>query len=312
MNGLSAILRNFRLSRRNWKAVALCFITATIFWLFNALNKNYSTNINIPIEFEYDRESFIAVEPLPTSVRINVSGIGWDLFRRSVGLKVPPLVVPLEKPAEVKKIVAVPALFAHQLERFDINFMLTDTLRVAIEPIEKRWLTLRLDVKAINLQPNHVRTSEPKLTPDSIEVSGPAPLVRAFIEPVYLKLADADIDRDYDEDVDVELLNNDFIQRNPPRVHVSFKVDRLIEMEDSIPLRIINYPKEANPYLGIKALPCRFSIPESKMNQYSPDSVFAVVDLRNFVGGTQQIKPVVSGLPPYSEVHRIDSVYVKF
>lgn len=312
MNGLSAILQNFRFSRRNWKAVALCFLAATIFWFFNALNKSYSTNINFPLEFEYDRENYIAVSPLPSQIRINVTGMGWDLFRRSVGLKVPPLVIPLEKPAEVRKIVAVPALFAPQLERFDINFVLSDTLRVTIEPVEERWITLRLDAKALNLQQNHVRTSEPVLSPDSIHVAGPAPLVKSFIEPVYLKLADNNIDEDYNEDVEVELLHNDLIERNPPTVNVSFQVDRLIEIQDSIPLRIINYPEEANPYLGIKAMPCRFSVPESRMSEYVPDSVFAVVDLKNFVRGTQQIKPVVTGLPPYSEVHEIDSIYVKF
>lgn len=312
MNGLTAILQNFRFSRRNWKALALCFIAATIFWFFNALNKSYSTSINFPLEFEYDRENFIAVSPLPSQVRINVSGIGWDLFRRSLGLKVPPLVIPLEKPADVKKIVAVPGLFASQLERFDINFVLTDTFRVAIEPVEERWITLRLDAKALNLQQNYVRTSEPLLSPDSIHVAGPGPLIKSFIEPVYLKLADNNIDENYDEDVEVELLHNEMIERNPPTVNVSFKVDRLIDLQDSIPLRIINYPEEANPYLGIKALPCRFSIPESKMNEYIPDSVFAVVDLKNFVRGTQQIKPIVTGLPAYSEVREIDSVYVKF
>lgn len=312
MNGLSAILQNFQFSRRNWKAVALCFIAATIFWFFNALNKSYSTNINFPLEFEYDKENFVAVRPLPNQVRINVSGIGWDLFRRSLGLKVPPLIITLEKPAEVKRIVAAPALFAHQLERFDINFVLSDTFKVAIEPIEERWITLRLDAKALNLQENYVRTSDPVLSPDSIRVVGPATVIKSYIEPVYLKLADNNIDEDYNEDVEVELLHNDLIERNPPTVRVSFKVDRLIEIQDSIPLRVINYPEEANPYLGIKAMPSRFSIPESRMNEYIPDSVFAVIDLKNFVGGTKQIKPVVTGLPAYSEVHEIDSVYVKF
>jgi hypothetical protein len=249
---------------------------------------------------------------LPAQVRINVSGIGWDLFRRSAGLNVPPLVVPLERPSEVKKIVAVPGLFAHQLERFEINFVLSDTLRVAIEPIERRWITLRLDAKSIGLRKGFVRTTEPELKPDSIQVIGPAPLIKSFIEPVYLKLADSNIDGNYDEDVEVELLNNDLITRNPPTVNVNFHVDKLIELTDSIPLRVINYPSEANPYLGIRALPCRFSVPERFMNRYHPDSVFAIVDLKNFTRGTQQLKPNVIGLPPYSLVHHIDSIYVKF
>src|SRR5690606_38592039 len=156
------------------------------------------------------------------------------------------------------------------------------------------------------------RTSEPQLTPDSILVKGPASIIRGFIEPVYLKLSESRIDENYREDVEVQLLNNDLVTRDPPTVQVTFDVDRLVEIQDSIPLRVINYPKGANPYLGIRALPTRFSVPESKMNDYHPDSVFAVVDLRNFEGGTRQIMPEVRGLPPYSEVHHIDSIFVKF
>jgi hypothetical protein len=290
----------------------LCFVAATVFWFFNALNKNYTTNINFPLEFEYDEENYIPVEPLPSGVRINVTGMGWDLFRRSSGLKVPPLTIPLERPSEIRKIVAVPALFAPQLERFEINFILTDTINVAIEPRQKRWITLRLDPGSIKLKDNFIRTSEPVLKPDSIFIEGPLPMVNSFIEPVYLKLADNNIDEDYQEDVEVQLHHNDLITRNPPTVSVSFEVDRLIELTDSIPLRLINYPKGANPYLGIKALPCRFAIPESLMDDYQPDSVFAVIDLKFFVRGTQKVKPQVSGLPPFSQVHQIDSVFVKF
>lgn len=312
MSVLASIANVFRFNSKNWKAVTLCIVAATVFWFFNALNKNYTTNINFPLEFEFEEKEFIPMKPLPSNVRINVTGIGWDLFRRSVGLKVPPLVIPLERPADVKKIVAAPALFAPQLERFEINFILTDTFIVDIQPREERWITLRLDPASIDLQAEHVRTSEPVLEPDSIFVEGPSTLVSSFVEPVYLKLAEKDIDENYREDVEVEFLNDELIKRDPPTVTVSFKVDRLIGLTDSIPLRLINYPEKANPLLGIRALPVRFSIPESFMDEYTPDSVFAVIDLKFFVRGTQRILPDVVGLPPNSQVHHIDSVFVKF
>jgi hypothetical protein len=308
----ASILNIFRFNRKNWKAVTLCILTATVFWFFNALNKNYSTNITFPLEFDFDQENFVPVRPLPTEVKLNVTGIGWDLFRRSSGLKVPSLVVPLERPAEVKKIVAVPGLFAHQLERFNINFVLSDTFRIAIDPIERRWITLRLDANAIALKDGYIRISEPELNPDSINVEGPASVIKTFIEPLYLKLGDKSIDENYAEDVEVEFIHNELIKRNPPTVNVKFKVDRLVTLNDSLPLEIINFPKGANPYLGIKALPCNYSVPESMMNAYVRDSVKAVIDLRYFTKGIQQIKPEVVGLPPYSIVNKIDSIFVKF
>jgi hypothetical protein len=312
MNVLNSILSLFHFNRKNWKAVSLCFFAATIFWFFNALNKNYTTTLTFPLEFDYDRENYIAVTPLPSNVKINVTGIGWDLFRRSIGLKLPSLVIPLDRPSEVKRILATPPVFANQLERFQINFVLSDTLRIALEPKEERWIKLRLDPNAIAIRKGFKRTSEPVLKPDSIFVQGPWPLVNSFIEPVHLRLGENNIDEDYSEDVEVEFLQNDLITRNPPTVLVEFKVDKLIELEDSIPLTVINYPKGANPYLGVKALACRFAIPESFMDEYQPDSVRAVIDLQNFTKGMKRIRPLVKGLPPYSEVFAIDSIFVQF
>jgi hypothetical protein len=41
------------------------------------------------------------------------------------------------------------------------------------------------------------------------------------------------------------------------------------------------------------------------------DSVRAVLDLKDFKGGTAKILPYVDGLPPYSNVIKIDSVIVR-
>lgn len=312
MSVLNSILNLLRFNRKNWKVVTLCVFAATIFWLFNSLNKNYTTNINFPLTFVYDEINYIAVKPLPSSVRINVTGIGWDLFRRSIGLNVPSLVIPLEKPADIKKIVAIPGLFAHQMERFQINFLLSDTLHVSIEPKTERWINLRLDASSIHLKNGYVRTSDPTLIPDSIFIEGPASLINSFIEPVYLKLAEQRLDSDYKEEVQVELLNNEFIKRRPNTVEVKFTVDKTIEVKDSVQLTVINYPKGAHPFLGINALHCTFAIPERFMKQYRPDSLRAIVDLTYFKGGTQKLLPEVHGLPPYAEVLSIDSIFVKF
>src|SRR6478609_9977380 len=122
-------------------------MAATVFWFFNALNKNYSTNISFPLAFEYNQENYVPVTQLPSTVRLNVSGLGWDLLRKSSGLKVPPLTIPLERPTEIRKIVGstLPALLSTQLEGFQINFVLTDTLRVDIDEKVKKKFGVTID-----------------------------------------------------------------------------------------------------------------------------------------------------------------------
>ena len=103
----------------------MCVFAATVFWFFNALNKSYTTNINFPLSFDYDKDNFVPVQNLPSQVRLNVTGNGWDLFKRSTGVKLIPLEIPLERPADIKKIVGntLQPFFSSQVDGMELNFV---------------------------------------------------------------------------------------------------------------------------------------------------------------------------------------------
>lgn len=90
-----------------------------------------------------------------------------------------------------------------------------------------------------------------------------------------------------------------------------FNVEEMVRVEDSIALRIVNIPPSVSEIMNSGKLPVVLSIPESFMKGLKLDSVSAVLDLSDFKGGTARIFPRVEGLPPYSEVVKIDSVTVK-
>src|SRR5690348_17618570 len=98
MSFFNSILNILRFNKRNWKAVVLCVFAATVFWFFNALNKNYTANITFPLGFKYREDGYIPVRPLPDTIKVNFTSNGWNLFRRSIGIKVEPLFIPLERP----------------------------------------------------------------------------------------------------------------------------------------------------------------------------------------------------------------------
>ena len=313
MSLLNSIFDFLRFNRRNWRAIALCFFAAAVFWIFNALNKRYTTNVNFPLAFEYNEENYIAVRPLPSDVRLNVTGLGWNLFRRSIGLRVPPLVIPLDKPTEVRKIVGgtLPALFANQLEGYDINFVLTDTLQVALEAKSRRWVSLWLETPSDILRNGYTVVSKPTIEPDSIFIEGPLKLLNDLVEPINVKLSQRNIDEDFKNDVEVTFLNNELIQRNPPTVLVKFKVDKLIQVNDSLRIKLLNIPKGARPSIK-SSLPVLMAIPKEQLETFHRDSAYAELDLQGFLKGERKILPRIVGLPPYSEVIRVDSVKVKF
>ncbi|KXK31544.1 MAG: hypothetical protein UZ12_BCD005000275 [Bacteroidetes bacterium OLB12] len=112
MNVVKLLVNLFQFNRTNWKAVSLCFLAAAVFWLFNAFNKNYSTEIRFPLVIEYNQSRFIPIGNLPTELRLNVNGNGWDLFRKSIGISLPQLTVNIERPLEIKNSRQYIASFA--------------------------------------------------------------------------------------------------------------------------------------------------------------------------------------------------------
>ena len=302
-----------RFNKRNWKAVVLCIFAATVFWFFNALNKTYTTNISFPLTVEFNSSNYVAVKPLPEEVRINVTGIGWSLFRRSLGVKIPSLVIPLERPSEVKKIVGstLPGLFSNQLEGLEINFVLTDTLYLSIQPKAKRWIKVHLGNVNDYLQTNYVTTGDVRIIPDSIFIEGPMNQVTKLKEPLELSLNQTNIDENFRQDVEVVLPDNQFIRRNPPTVAVAFDVERLVEQNDSIKLTLQNIPVGSNPVVGRPYIKCVFGIGESTAADFHSDSVRAVVDLKGFRRGSIKVVPKFTGLPAHTKVLKVDTVRIR-
>lgn len=312
MRLFTSILNIFRFNRRNWKAVVLCIFAATVFWFFNALNKSYTTNLNFPLSFDYDRENFVPVRNLPSQVRLNVTGNGWDLFKRSAGVKLVPLEIPLERPSDVKKIVgnSLQRFFATQVDGMELNFVLTDTLYVDLEPKAGRYIRLTMDSLQFNLKKGYGLVSEVVIMPDSIFVEGPQPLINRIKEPFKVRLRQRNIDESFSEDVEIDLPQSDVIKRNPPTVSIQFNVDRMIHLIDSVQLAAENIPPTISN-IQETWIPVTFEVPEGTNMREMLKDVRAVMDLKDFKRGEARILPTVKGLPPFTRVVKIDSVNIK-
>lgn len=313
MSVVNSIFNFLRFNKRNWKAVVLCLVAATVFWFFNALNKTYSANINFPLAFEYDHEKYIPVKPLPRSVKMNVTGIGWELFKKSSGLKVTPLSIPLERPSEVRRIVGstLPPHFSTQLEGLQINFVITDTLILDIDENVKRKLSLAVDSIDGYIHPDYGVVSDIKILPDTFWVEGPKRLIGALPQVVGIKLPVNNIDQDFREEVELNFSGSNVIKRNPPLAEVSFSVERFVEVNKKIPLTISNIPPKLKSAINVNEVTCWYRLPESQVNE-STDSTQATLNLMKINRGNHILAPVVSGLPQRAKLIKIDSVRITF
>lgn len=312
MNFLKPIVTLFHFNRTNWKAVALCFLAAAIFWLFNALNKTYSTNLRFPMQFEFDQRLFAPSRPLPQNILINVNGNGWDLFRKYFGIKVPVLTIPLGRPAETKKIIAstLPGLFTPQMGGLHINYVVIDTIRLQIEPRSTRKFKLVADPSSISFRDGLGRISPIAVEPDSALINGPSSLLTGLGDTLILRLPPKRLTDDYNEEVAIDMTGQEFVKRDPPVVQVRFEVGALVGVVRSVPLVTDKFPWGV--VAGRDSVQCSFRVPQERLASFEQTDIHCVVDLSELQKGeTRTYFPTIVGVPSFVEVRRVDSVRIK-
>lgn len=239
-------------SEENWKIFALCLAGATIFWFFNALNKEYSARIRYPVSFVYDDSATVLVEPLPEAVRLEVTGGGWDLLRKTFWFNIDPVRIPLPEPTETKAITerTLRPLLADQIAGIRIDEVLTDSIRINIEKKVSRTVPVRVDSVKIRLATDRRIVSPVRLSSDTIVISGPESRVNAVGNALTLSLRNEVIDSDYVEEIDVSAYLPPKVTAEPSIIEVTFSVQQFVSVEKELPVRPVNFPSDGSVALA--------------------------------------------------------------
>jgi hypothetical protein len=308
MKFIQVVVNLFQFNRTNWKAVALCFIAASVFWLFNSFNKNYSTNITFPLQFEFDQSDFVEVAPLPSKIQINVTGNGWELFRKYMGIGIPRLTVPIDRPAEVKKMVSsslVPIL-SGQLGSLQINYLLIDTLRLQFDERYSRTFRLQLDESSITYRTGKGRISPVRINPDTVVMTGARSILQQWPDTLLLPMPVSNLSESMEEEVEVPLFGYEGVNRNPPVVAVRFRVGPVVILPFTIKLNVHRLPEQkVSAPDSVKA---QIQIPEDT-NRQLLTNISATVDIKRLFKGEHLLLPEVKVPDPFRLV-QVDSARV--
>jgi hypothetical protein len=301
MKIVRTIFNLLRFDRANWKAVILCVLAAVTFWIFNSFNKEYSTNIRFPILFEFDGERYLPAAHFPKSITLNVRGIGWDLIRRRVGLKLPQVIIPLDRPAEVKKIVAttlIPIL-APQIGNLKINFVSTDTLYLDVDKRDTHRYKLTADVSSITFREGYGRISPVVVLPEYVRLEGPQNRLHQLIDSILLKVEAENVSENFRDEVEVSFFGSEFVKRDPPVAQVMFEVGQV---------KVITKKIKVSGLVKLKSLDSvstRFQVPVGRVSDFESQSKEIV-----WTFGRDALQPKLMNMPSYALLLGVDSVKV--
>ncbi|MTI41600.1 hypothetical protein [Fulvivirga lutimaris] len=298
---------------RSIRVITLCVVAAATFWFLNALNDTYSTTLKYPLVFSYDTEKYIPLEQPPEYIQINVSGIGWNLFRNSLGIKVTPVNFKLQNASEFKKIPgnSILGTLSDQLDEFNVNFILTDTLYVNIDTRASRRFKLAIDSSAIKLNEQYWLSSSLRYSPDSVTLQGPESILSQMDEVLTISIPQSDIDENYNEDIPIEFENSRLISRDPPTMNVVFGVEEYTSSEIDVPLTLENFPENKIAFVTDTIRTLIYNVGINRADNIAPDQFSIVANYNKINPEDSTITLEVTKHPEFTKDVHLDSAKVK-
>ncbi|WP_339716625.1 YbbR-like domain-containing protein [Cyclobacterium amurskyense] len=287
MSTLSNYFRKFRPDKTsNLKVVVLCVVTATTFWLLNALNKdNYTTVVDQPILIQFDEEEYMAVKGLPNEVKIEINGNGWDLLKKHLGVSQDPLEITLEDPSHQPYLVTeeITQQMSEHISTTNLVSIVQDTLFFSIDKIVSKKIQIVPDTLPNTLAENHDFASRISIDPEYVSVRGPISIIEQLDGKLLVQLGENNIKNHYSKLLPLELdkTKKDFLTLDEETVQISFQVVAFIEKTLKLDVKKLYFPANVDIEGDVQSVTLQFLVDERKQNDLESLNLSAILNYNN-------------------------------
>ncbi|QDH79083.1 YbbR-like domain-containing protein [Echinicola soli] len=286
------------------KVVVLCVIAATTFWVLNALNKdNYVTVVDFPIAFQYNSEEYMAIEELPSEIRIEINGNGWDLFRKYFNFNVTPFNIELTNPDERDYLLSSEYRrnLGEILEPTNLVSILTDSLKFDFDKIVEHQTEIALDTAGMALAPHHQFEGDIAWDPVNVMLKGAESKVEELGRELMLTLDEKEIGDDFDQYVPIVLPERytSFVSVEPKTIHVQFDVVAFLEGNKRLKLRKVNFPENVSLDNDLNSVLMSYRVDEREVESLRELELEAVIDYRKRNSDDSTVVLEVKEMPDY-------------
>lgn len=308
--------QQLRIKKQDVTIIVLCIIAAATFWFFIAMNKHYNTaHITYPIHVKYDKNVFIRIAELPTKIKLNVSGQGWDLLKKTFWFNIKPIVL---KPANLPKNTYLTSSFLMSIasgyfKNIKINYIMNDTIHLYFDYRVKKTIPVRIDSAGISLVKNFRIISPISFDPDSVEFDGPAASINSLPDIIKLNIPDKykNIKKDFKKELPIQYKFNKLISLSTKEVQVSFNVALFVQENIIANLKLINLPEGSFAWIEDDTTSISYFINEINKEKTTETDFEIVVDYSTLDLTDSTIRTTVLKKPNYITDLTIDPQIVK-
>ncbi len=216
----------------------LCLGASMVFWLFNALNKEHTADLEYPVRIRYDAERSIPVGDMPQRVGLNVTGKGWNLLAATLGIRMDPVMLSPSNEIGVTRISRDELLreFSPVLGKLKINYFRNDHIEFSLDTRLRKKVALVADLSGLTMLPGHEPIAPITVRPDSVVIDGPASLVASVPDPLSVRPSEDRVSGEYRRAV---LINaGKGIKTRPMKAEIGFLTIKMETVVRKVPLLV--------------------------------------------------------------------------
>jgi len=223
---------------------------STIFWLLRVLDNDYTTQINVPVEYVPYRSDVEMVGDIPKTLSLNVTGQGYTLVKRIFTASRHPVVLQvlalnLRPVAEnSNNYYALTYYLKENVQRqigpdLRLNYILPDTLWYTFSPVERKKVKVVPDLK-IKFVRQYMLEGDYIVQPDSVVVIGPHVILDTLRALTTEGATYIGVFRSFTRVLKIKPLEN--ISFDPKEVSVTVPVEKFTQASIKVPIKPINVP----------------------------------------------------------------------
>lgn len=289
----------------NGTTIVLSIVFSIVLWVFVSFSDQYTTTINVPIEFTNFQQDHTIQSQSTTEASLVLQGEGWALAQVTMGTDNKLEVSTNEKAGE--QIVRLRDVLAQ-------NTWLTSSVQVVrVNPDQLDFSIERINYKTVPIIPNisieaqvdHELVSEIHLEPDSVLVMGPQSIIRKMNAVITRSVVYEGIDDKVVESIELEPINHITYSNN--KCLIEFDVQKIVDKTfNEVPVEVVGAPTSRELSLFPSKLNVTLRGGIKMLGVLKKDEIIAYVNFQEAIKDTLGLVEPIIKIPEYTKISNVE------
>jgi YbbR domain-containing protein len=300
--------KNQRFSKKKIKAflktdrtiLMICISIAFIFWLITKLSYSYKDTISVRLNYKMSAKKVFTYPPAK-ELLVYIEGKGWDLLGHSFSSAKREINIQVAE-NEIRTISAssLNSKLRQILPDASILSISPENLLIQTEDIAIKTIPVVLD-QQIQLAPLHQFADSIVISPRTIEIRGPASIIRNIHEwKTNVYMPEKKISKDIDVELTLRTHSNSNIICSTNQIRYKAAIEEITEKQIIVPVKIINAPDSLLLVILPKKVKVSCRVGLSDYQSLNSKDFSAIVDFKGIeLKGQNSVRIIIDKQPEF-------------